>query len=68
MTGAKIEESKSWICGRAVASIFGGSLIKVRYIRFFNEQVTPWRFIIIMEDDVMADYKVRSKVLKKKFF
>ena len=47
---------KKWICPRAVSSIFGGSLIKVRYIQFFNEQVMSWRFIIILEDDVMAVY------------
>ena len=33
---AGIEEPKKWICDRAVASIFGGSLIKVRYIWFFK--------------------------------
>ena len=62
-----IEEPKKWICERAVASIFGGSVIKVRYIRFFNEHVMSWQFIIILEDDAMADYKVHSKVLEKKF-
>ena len=30
--------------------------------------MTSWQFIIILEDDVMADYKFYSKVLKKKFF
>ena len=60
-----MEDPKEWICNRAAALIFGGSLIKVRYIWFFTKQVTSWRFIIILEDDVMADYKVYAKVLKK---
>ena len=29
--------------------------------------MTSWRFIIIPEDDVMADYKVYAKVLKEEF-
>ena len=33
MTGAKIEEPKSWIWGGAVASIVGGSLMKVSYMQ-----------------------------------
>ena len=60
-----IKEPKKWICDRFVASIVGGSLMKVRYIRFFNKQVTSWRFTIILEDDVMASYKIFLKVLKK---
>ena len=51
-----MEDPKEWICNRAAALIFGGSLIKVRYIQFLNEQVMSWRFIIILEDDVMAVY------------
>ena len=45
MTGVKIEEPKSWICDRAVASIVGGSLMKVRYIQF------------LITGDVMAVYR-----------
>ena len=67
MTGAGIEEPKKWICDTAVALVFGGSLIKGRYLHVFNKQVTSWRFTIILEDDVMADYKVYTKVLKKEF-
>ena len=66
----QVRESRSpkkWICPRVVASIFGGSSIKVGYIWFFNEKVTSWRFIAILEDDVMADYKVYAKELKEEF-
>ena len=31
----------------------------------FNEQVTSWRFIMNLEDDVMAVYKAYVKMLKK---
>ena len=44
MTGAKIEEPKSWICDRAVASIVGGSLMKVSYMQS------------LITGDVMAGY------------
>ena len=63
-----IEEPKKWICDRVVASIFGSSLIKVRYIRFFNEQVMSWRFIIILEDDIMADYKDSLESVEEEIF
>ena len=56
-----IEEPKKWICDGAVALIFGGSLIKGRYVWFFNKQGTSWRFTIISEEDVMADYKDYAK-------
>ena len=68
MAGAGIEEPKKWICDRAVASIFGGSLIKGRYVWFFNKHVTSWRFITNLEDDVMAVYKICTKVQKEEFF
>ena len=61
MTGMRIEEPKKWISDRAVASIFGGSLIKGRYVWFLNKQVTSWRFTMISEDDVMPDYKAYAK-------
>ena len=34
----------------------------------FNEQVTSWRFIMILEDDVMAVYRIYVKVMKEEFF
>ena len=52
----EIEEPKKWIYSKVVASIVGGSLMKG--IFGFNEQVTSWRFITNLEDDVTAVYKI----------
>ena len=53
------------ICGKVVASIVGGSLMKG--IFGFNEQVTSWRFITNLEDDVTANYKIYVRVQKDEF-
>ena len=34
----------------------------------FNGQVMSWRFIMNLEDDVMAVYKIYTKVRKEEFF
>ena len=67
MIGARIEELKNRICDSFVASIVGGSLMKAKFRQSLNEQMMSWRFIMILEDDVMAVYKIYAKVLKKKF-
>ena len=54
------------MCSKVVASIVGGSLMKG--IFGFNEQVTSWRFITNLEDDVTAVYKIYAKVQKEEFF
>ena len=55
---------KNGICDSSVASIVGGSLMKVT----ISKQMTSWRFIMILEDDVMAVYKISVKVMKEGFF
>ena len=51
----KNQEPNKWICDRFVASIVGGSLMKVRNIPF---KIT---------NDVMAVYKIYAEIWKKKF-
>ena len=61
----EIEELKKSICSKVVASIVGGSLMKGNF--GFNKQVTSWRFITNLEDDVMAVYKIYAKVQREEF-